>query len=47
MGFWKEVDIEIRNRMQTYGTSYNDEINESVKQVAKEKYGKKVEGKVV
>lgn len=25
MGFWKEVDIEIRSRMNTFKTSYEDE----------------------
>ena len=41
MGFWKNVDIEIRNRMRVNKSSYQDEINDSINSVAKELYGKK------
>lgn len=40
MGFWKEVDIEIHNRMGIFGTSYEDEKEDAIKTVAKERYGK-------
>ena len=41
MGFWKEVDIEIRSRMTTFKTSYEDEKEDAIKTVANERYGKK------
>ena len=41
MGFWKEVDIEIRNRMNMFKTSYEDEKENAIKTVANERYGKK------
>lgn len=41
MGFWKEVDIEIRSRMNTFKTSYEDEKKDAIKIIANERYGKK------
>ena len=41
MGFWKEVDIEIRSRMNTFKTSYEDEKGDAIKIIANERYGKK------
>ena len=41
MGFWKEVDIEIRSRMSIFKTSYKDEKEDAIKIVANERYGKK------
>ena len=41
MGFWKEVDIEIRSRMNTFKTSYKNEKEDAIKIVANERYGKK------
>ena len=39
MGFWKEVDMEIRNRMKTFKTSYDEEKEDAIKTVANERYG--------
>ena len=41
MGFWKEVDIENRRRMNTFKTSYEDEKEDTIKTVANKRYGKK------
>ena len=41
MGFWKEVDIEIRSRMNIFKTSYEDEKKNAIKTIANERYGKK------
>ena len=41
MGFWKEVDIEIHSRMNTFKTSYEDEKGDAIKIIANERYGKK------
>ena len=41
MGFWKEVDIEIRSRMNTFKTSYEEEKGDAIKIIANERYGKK------
>ena len=41
MGLWKEVDIEIRSRMNTFKTSYEDEREHAIKTIANERYGKK------
>ena len=38
MGFWKEVDMEIRNRMKTFKTSYDEEKEDAIKTVANERY---------
>ena len=39
LGFWKEVDMEIRNRMKTFKTSYDEEKEDAIKTVANERYG--------
>lgn len=39
MGFWKEVDIEIRSRINTFKTSYEDEKEDAIRLIAKERYG--------
>ena len=41
MGFWKEVDIEIRSRMNIFKTSYEDEKEDAIKIIANKRYGKK------
>ena len=41
MGFWKEVDIEIRSRMNTFKTSYKEEKEDAIKTVSNEKNSKK------
>ena len=41
MGFWKEVDIEIRSRMNIFKTSYEDEKENAIKTIANERYCKK------
>lgn len=46
MGFWKDVDIEIRNRMHTFKTSYEDEKEDAIRCVANEKYVRKNEKNV-
>lgn len=46
MGFWKTVDIDIREQMELNGTSYNEEKESSIRRVANELYGKKDKAKM-
>ena len=40
MGFWSEVDMEIRSRMNKFKTSYDYEKEDTIRRIAKERYGK-------
>ena len=40
MGFWSEVDMEIRSRMNKFKTSYDYEKEDTIRWIAKESYGK-------
>ena len=40
MGFWSEVDMEIRSRMKKFKTSYDDEKEDTIRWIAKERYDK-------
>lgn len=46
MGFWSEVDMEIRSRMNKFKTSYDYEKEDTIRQIAKERYGKAKRNKV-
>ena len=41
MGFWSEVDMEIHSRMNKFKTSYDDEKEDTIRWIAKERYGKR------
>ena len=40
MGFWSEVDMKIRSRMNKGKTSYDYEKEDTRRRIAKERYGK-------
>lgn len=40
MGFWSKVDMEIYSRMNKFKTSYDDEKENTIRWIAKERYGK-------
>ena len=46
MGFWSEVDMEICNRMNKFKTSYDYEKEDTIRRIAKERYGKAKRNKV-
>ena len=41
MGFWSEVDMEIRSRMNNFKTLYEYEKEDTIRRIAKERYGDK------
>lgn len=47
MGFWKDVDMDVRQNIRLWRSSYNDELKYSIQKVANEKYGKGNKAKMV